>query len=59
MKGLNDKEYRHFNLILEWPEVTSPGVSVAILFPLLAEVPGHIAIHNGLGQNHALQYTAR
>lgn len=43
----------HF--IFEGSEVAGPGVGVAVLLSLLAEVSGHIAIDNGLGQNHSLQ----
>lgn len=41
-------------LVLEGPEIASPGMSVAIIVPLLPKVPGNVAIDNGLAQNDAL-----
>lgn len=42
-------------LVAERPQVTGPGMGVAIVIPLLAKVAGYIAIHDWLHQRDALR----
>lgn len=51
--GRNTSIPTYFRLVR--PQVTGPGVGVAILLSLLSKVSGHIAVDNGLAQCHALQ----
>ena len=41
--------------VAEWPQVTGPGVGMAIAISLLAKVAGYIAIHGWLLQRDALR----
>ena len=42
------------HLVLEGPQVASPGVGVAIIFSLLPKVASQVAIDNSLGQDDTL-----